>query len=63
MDKDADPDRLSDAGETAPEGVPSHAEAREHGAEYAPDDTAPDIVVRGAKKDHADAEKRRRRET
>lgn len=62
MDEEPNRHRPSVAGETVPEGVPTEAEAR-HGAEYAPDDTAPDIVVRGAKKDHADAEKRRRRET
>jgi hypothetical protein len=62
MDENPRRDRNPDAGDT-PDGVPTEGQARVHGAEYAPDDTAPDIVVRGAKKDKADAEKRRRRET
>ena len=61
MDDDADRDRHG--APDAPEGAPTAGEARENGAEFAPDDTAPDIVVRGAEKDEADAEKRRRRET
>ena len=37
------------------------AASRAYGAEPVQDDSAPDIVVRGAKKDEADAEKKSRR--
>jgi len=40
---------------------PDPEDVEDYGAEAAPDDSAPDIVRRGAKKDKSDAETRRRR--
>jgi len=51
-------DESATSGEESPQDT-----GHDYGAEHAPDDTAPDIVVRGAEKDEADAEERRRRET